>query len=242
MFLLVNKRIKNDLLLIGPVTMIVPICIMLLISLSFSMLINNEKRLDTLAARLATVETTLREIATDLELVREVFDEAQKIKGHIEQRSKVHSEQATEVTYALLQCAYAKQINPYLLLAMAETESSFYPQAVGGVGERGLVQVRYGTFKMMMKTGDFYHWRDTLEAGANYLVYLLKRFNGNTILALAGYNAGPNRTRERLMEIGTPYVRKVERNYARVVRNHESIASFYGRDLISSGWGSNFQA
>ena len=110
-----------------------------------------------------------------------------------------------------------EKLNPYLLLAIAETESSFYPQAVGKVGERGLVQVRYGTFKMMMQEGDFYHWRDTLEAGANYLVYLLNRFKGNTILALAGYNAGPNRTRDRLLEIGRPYVRKVETNYTRIV-------------------------
>lgn len=231
-----------DLFRMRLVTKIVPVCLMLLISFFFSIVINNEKRLQILSTRLEMVETTLMEIASDLELVREVFDEAQKIKSHIEQRSKVHPEQCTEVSYALLQCAYAKQLNPYLLLAIAETESSFYPQAVGGVGERGLVQVRYGTFKMMMKTGDFYHWRDTLEAGANYLVYLLNRFKGNTVLALAGYNAGPNRTRERLMEIGSPYVQKVERNYARIVRNHESIASFYGRDLISSGWGSNFKA
>ncbi|HBR29020.1 MAG TPA: hypothetical protein DD789_06195 [Firmicutes bacterium] len=234
-----NKRIEIDPFRMRIITMMVPICLMLLISLFFSILINNEKRLLTLAARLEQVETTLTEIAADLELVREVFDEAQKIKSHIEQRSKIHPEQATEVTYALLYCAAAKQLNPYLLLAIAETESSFYRHAVGGVGERGLVQVRYGTFKMMMKTGDFNHWRDTLEAGANYMVYLLNRFKGNTILALAGYNAGPNRTRERLMAIGSPYVKKVERNYARIVRNNESVASFYGRDLISSGWSSN---
>lgn len=193
-------------------------------------------QLQSLAARLTAVENTLEELTADLELVREVFDEAQKIKDHIERRSKIKSEQRQEIAYALLHCARQKQLNPYLLLAIAETESNFYPQAVGKVGERGLVQVRYATFKLMMKEGDFYHWRDTLEAGANYLVYLLKRFKGNTILALAGYNAGPNRPRDRLLAIGGPYVQKVAANYTRILRNNEQLRTVYGPDLTRAGW------
>lgn len=213
---------------------LLPLCLGLLITLFFSTFYVMQFQI--LAQRLTAVENTLTQLAEELELVQEVFDEAEKIKDHIERRSKINSEQVREITYAILHCSRQKKLNPYLLLAIAETESSFYPQAVGKVGERGLVQVRYGTFKMMMKEGDFYHWRDTLEAGANYLVYLLERFKGNTILALAGYNAGPNRTRERLLEIGRPYVRKVEINYTRIVRNNEHLRTVYGPDLAASGW------
>jgi membrane-bound lytic murein transglycosylase MltF len=201
-----------------------------------SYMINTENKLHQLTERMEALESALTQLTAELEVVHEVFYEAQKIKDHIKQRSKISSEQATEVTYALLHCSYQNKLNPFLLLAIAETESSFYPHAVGAVGERGLVQVRYGTFKMMMKEGDFYNWRDTLQAGANYLVYLLRRFNGNTTLALAGYNAGPNRTLERLRQIGAPYVKKVEANYARIVRNNHYVQTVYGSGLSASGW------
>lgn len=219
---------------------LLPLCLGLLITLLVSTFYVIQ--FQNLAGRLTAVENTLTQLTEDLELVREVFDEAQKIKDHIERRSKINREQCQEITYAILHCSRQKKLNPYLLLAIAETESSFYPQAVGRVGERGLVQVRYGTFKMMMKTGDFYHWRDTLEAGANYLVYLLERFKGNTILALAGYNAGPNRPREQLLAIGRPYIRKVETNYTRIVRNNEHLRTVYGQDLAVSGWAGGTRA
>lgn len=213
---------------------LLPFCLGLLTALFFIAFF--VMQLQNLTARLTAVENVLDELTAELELVREVFDEAQKIKDHIERRSKISGEQRQEITYAILHCARQKKLNPYLLLAIAETESSFYPHAVGKVGERGLVQVRYATFKMMMKEGDFTHWRDTLEAGANYLVYLLKRFKGNTILALAGYNAGPNRPRERLLAIGGPYVQKVATNYKRILRNNEHLRTVYSQDLASAGW------
>lgn len=231
-----ERTIKIDDLRMQLISTFLPFCCGLLICLCFftSYITQNEKRLNTLMARMEAVESALTQLTADLEVVHEVFYEAQKIKDHIRQRSKISAEQATEVTYAILHCAHQNKLNPFLLVAIAETESSFYPHAVGGVGERGLVQVRYGTFKMMMKEGDFYHWRDTLQAGANYLVYLLNRFNGNTTLALAGYNAGPNRTRERLIQIGTPYVRKVEANYARIIRNDQYVQMVYGYGLNAS--------
>ncbi|NLW56204.1 MAG: transglycosylase SLT domain-containing protein [Firmicutes bacterium] len=206
-----------------------------LLCFSLCLLISNERKINALEERLADVETQLTQIAANLDLVYEVFIEAQKIKEHIQSRSRIDQEQVSEITYAILHNARRYNLNPYLLVAIAETESSFYRNAVGKVGEHGLIQVRYGTFKMMMKEeGDFNHWRDTLQAGARYLVYLLKRFNGNTILALAGYNAGPNRTLERLMEIGSPYVKKVENNYRRVAKN--TFGPQYSYDLINAGW------
>ena len=206
-----------------------------LLCFSLYLMISNERRINMLEERLAKVETQLTEIAANLDLVYEIFVEAQKIKEHIQSRSRIDQEQVQEITYAILHNARRYNLNPYLLVAIAETESSFYRNAVGKVGEHGLIQVCYGTFKMMMKDeGDFNHWRDTLHAGARYLVYLLKRFNGNTILALAGYNAGPNRTRERLLAIGSPYVKKVEHCYRRMAKITKGTQ--YSCDLINAGW------
>lgn len=218
------------------------IIILALLGISISLIcftsyyiMTNERKFSALEERMEAVEKELTQIAENLELVYEVFGEAQKIKNHIQTRSRIQSEQIAEISYAILYSARATKINPFLLLAVAETESSFYPNAVGGVGERGLIQVCYGTFKMF-SNGDFYNWRDTLQAGAKFLDYLLKRFKGNTILALAGYNAGPNRTRERMLELASPYLKKMERNYSRIAQNKEYANLIYSKDLKNAGW------
>lgn len=222
----------------------IPVQIILLIMLGISVslvcfttyyIINNERKFSVLEERMEAVEREISQISENLDLVKEIFGEAQKIKNHIQTRSKIQAEQTTEISYAILYSAKTANINPFLLLAVAETESSFYPNAVGKVGERGLIQVCYGTFKMF-SNGDFYNWRDTLQAGAKFLEYLLKRFKGNTILALAGYNAGPNRTRERMLELASPYLKKMENNYSRIAQNKEYASSIYSKDLKNAGW------
>jgi soluble lytic murein transglycosylase len=90
-------------------------------------------------------------------------------------------------------------LDPYLVAAVARTESSFDPRAESRVGARGLMQLMPGTVDFV--TGlDSYQGsdepkltdpEDSLELGACYLAYLLRRFDGDETAALAAYNAGP---------------------------------------------------
>jgi hypothetical protein len=80
-------------------------------------------------------------------------------------------------------------VNPALLKAIASAESGFNPGAVSPAGAVGLMQIMPGTAQQLGIDP-----RDPVQSvygAANYLRSLLDRFNGNTALAVAAYNAGP---------------------------------------------------
>jgi soluble lytic murein transglycosylase-like protein len=76
-----------------------------------------------------------------------------------------------------------------LLAAMVEVESGFHPRAVSPKGARGLMQLMPATAKRFGVTDPFDPLQ-SLDGGAQYLDWLLERFQGRTDLALAAYNAG----------------------------------------------------
>ena len=91
---------------------------------------------------------------------------------------------------ALTGAALRHQLDPDLLLAVAETESGLRPDAVSPRGARGLMQLMPGTAGRLGLTDPF-DLDANADAGARYLKEQLGRFGGNVALALAAYNAGP---------------------------------------------------
>lgn len=77
-----------------------------------------------------------------------------------------------------------------LLLAVAWQESHFDPLAVSQAGAQGLMQFMPDTWAEFGE-GSPFSPQASMQAGARYLAYLLKRYNGDVRLALAAYNAGP---------------------------------------------------
>jgi len=80
-------------------------------------------------------------------------------------------------------------VDPRFIHAVIKQESKYDPKAVSHVGAEGLMQMMPETAKRF-GLKDPFDPKANVEAGTKYLKWLLKRFDGDVSLALAGYNAG----------------------------------------------------
>ena len=105
--------------------------------------------------------------------------------------------------------AAANGLPAWLVAGIIRQESAFDPRATSPVGARGLMQLMPATASEMARRLDTRYPADglydpefSIELGAAYLAQLLKMFDGNVELALAGYNGGPNRILRMWNEAG----------------------------------------
>ncbi|TMV07716.1 lytic transglycosylase domain-containing protein [Ruegeria sediminis] len=95
----------------------------------------------------------------------------------------------------ILRSTIGTSVSPALVLAVISVESSGRPEAVSKAGAQGLMQ-------LMPATAKRFGVKDSLSPGQNiaggvkYLDWLMKEFDRDPILVLAGYNAGEGAVRQ----------------------------------------------
>lgn len=133
-------------------------------------------------------------------------------------------------------------------LAIIRRESAFQVDAVSPVGARGLMQIMPSTAEHIQRTtslarspqraANLHNPSENIRYGTHYLSELLRRNNGNWLLATASYNAGLQRVREWVPDAPIAVDVWIEtipfqetRDYVKAVLTYQQIyVSLLGRD------------
>lgn len=139
-----------------------------------------------------------------------------------------------DLTRVLIADARAYQFDPVFILAIIQTESSFNPNAIGGAGEIGLMQIKPDTAAWIAAKNDI-EWlgRDSLfdpminiRIGIRYFAYLRSSFDNSANHYVSAYNMGPGNVRKLERNVASTGVdlRVVKPQYAvKVLKNYNDI-------------------
>jgi len=82
-------------------------------------------------------------------------------------------------------------MNPSVIKSIIEVESGYNPYARSSKGAMGLMQLMPQTAQDLGVT-DPWDPMENITGGTKYISWLIRKYNGNLMLALAAYNAGPS--------------------------------------------------
>jgi len=87
--------------------------------------------------------------------------------------------------------ARGQGVSPTLIKSVIEVESGYDANAKSSKGAMGLMQLMPGTAQDL-GVSDPWNPTENITAGTKYLSWLIRKYDGNLMKALAAYNAGPN--------------------------------------------------
>jgi soluble lytic murein transglycosylase-like protein len=115
-----------------------------------------------------------------------------KITGRKSKRQKLSPK---ELSHMIHKTARAYNLDPELVKAVIKVESDGVINAVSPKGAIGLMQLMPGTARELGVRNP-YNPKENIEGGSKYLRQMIEQFNGDILLALAAYNAGPDAVRK----------------------------------------------
>ena len=107
----------------------------------------------------------------------------------------------------ILKWSQNRQLNPLLVTSLIRQESRFEPQIESSAGALGLMQVMPATGKnvaqqLSLPSYSLTNPEDSINIGTFYLDYTHKKYNNNSMLAVASYNAGPHKVAQWIERYG----------------------------------------
>lgn len=97
---------------------------------------------------------------------------------------------STDLNTIIQEAAATYQVDEKLIRSVIQMESNFNQYAVSHSGAQGYMQLMPQTAKGLGVTNSF-DAKQNIFGGTKYLRQMLTRYNEDTTLALAAYNAGP---------------------------------------------------
>jgi soluble lytic murein transglycosylase-like protein len=121
--------------------------------------------------------------------------------------------------------AARNRVDADLIASVISAESNFNARAISRKNARGLMQLLPETARKL-GVQNIFDPRENIEAGTRYLSGLLQLYKNNLTLALAAYNAGPQRVNQYgavpPYQETVAYVNRVSRSYTKRKTMHET--------------------
>ena len=112
-------------------------------------------------------------------------------------------------------------LDPDLIRAIIQIESGWIPDARSPKGAIGLMQLMPDTSSNLAVSNPF-DPKANILGGTKYLSRLIERFRGNLVLALAAYNAGPEKVKRYKGIPPYPETRRYVRNILKQWQEYRS--------------------
>jgi soluble lytic murein transglycosylase len=134
-----------------------------------------------------------------------------------------------DFAYIIAKESFEKGLDPFLVLAVIKTESSFREYVVSHKGAIGLMQILPNTGQYvsdmqeninLKSASQLFDPKTNVRIGISYLSYLVNKFN-NQKYALIAYNMGPTNVIRKIRNGRNPS----EKYYRTVMKNYQQILS-----------------
>ncbi len=138
---------------------------------------------------------------------------------------------------------FGSRVDPWLVAALIRQESGFNTNARSPAGAMGVMQLMPATARRMEKVSkrELFDMKTNVRLGVKYFDQLLVRFEGDAELALAAYNAGPEKvdqwkrryvTDDRVLFLDLIPYRETREYVAYIARNYYWYLSLYAGHVL----------